>query len=109
MHQGDSPKTPTRRALLRSGLGAAALLASPLAARGATAPGFDQWRNSFRNRALAKGITEATWNRAMGHVEPDMSVFEQIGNQPEFTEQIWQDINRRVSDWRISPGKIALK
>jgi len=109
MHQGDSPKTPTRRALLRSGLGAAALLASPLAARGATAPGFDQWRNSFRNRALAKGITEATWNRAMGHVEPDMSVFEQIGNQPEFTEQIWQYINRRVSDWRIIHGKMALK
>jgi len=109
MQQADSPKIPTRRALLRTGLGAAALLASPLAAHGATAPGFDQWRNNFRSRALAKGVTEATWNRAMGRVEPDMSVFEQIGNQPEFTEQIWQYINRRVSDWRIIHGKVALK
>ena len=45
----------------------------------------------------------------MGRVEPDMSVFKEIRNQPEFNEQIWQYINRRVSDWRIIAGKEALK
>jgi len=45
----------------------------------------------------------------MGRVEPDMTVFKQIHNQPEFNEQIWQYINRRVSDWRIINGKEALK
>ena len=45
----------------------------------------------------------------MGRVEPDMSVFKQMQNQPEFNEQIWQYINRRVSDWRIIAGKEALK
>ena len=25
--------------------------------------------------------------------------------QPEFTEQLWQYLNRRVSDWRITEGK----
>ncbi len=45
----------------------------------------------------------------MGHVEPDMSVFRQMAKQPEFNEQIWQYINRRVSDWRIIAGKEALK
>jgi membrane-bound lytic murein transglycosylase B len=112
MKQADSHKFPTRRALLRSGarsaLGAAVLLAQPLSARAAP-PGFDAWRDGFRSRALAKGISEATWNRAMGHVEPDMSVFKEIRNQPEFSEQIWQYINRRVSDWRIIAGKEALK
>ena len=78
-------------------------------ARAAAPPGFDQWRDEFRKHALAKGISEATWNRAMGHVEPDMSVFKEIGDQPEFTEEIWQYINRRVSDWRIIAGKQALK
>jgi len=45
----------------------------------------------------------------MAHVEPDMSVFKQFGNQPEFNEEVWQYLNRRVSDWRIIHGKEALK
>ncbi|HTA99267.1 MAG TPA: lytic murein transglycosylase [Bradyrhizobium sp.] len=109
MKPPDSPNAHTRRTLLRSGLAAAALLAHPLAAFAAAPPGFDRWREAFRARALAKGITEATWTRAMGHVEPDMSVFTEMHNQPEFNEEIWQYINRRVSDWRIIAGKEALK
>jgi lytic murein transglycosylase len=80
----------------------------PLAAHAAPAS-FDKWREHFRARALAKGVSEATWNRAMAHVEPDMSVFREMQSQPEFTEETWQYINRRVSDWRIIHGKIALK
>jgi len=103
------PDSLNRRALLRSSLGAAAMLLQPAVARAVAPPGFDQWRDEFRKHALAKGISEATWNHAMGHVEPDMTVFKEIKNQPEFNEQIWQYINRRVSDWRIIAGKEALK
>ena len=109
MKQPDSLQTPTRRAVLQAGLGATALLVAPHAALAAVPPGFDQWRDGFRARALARGISEATWTRVMGHIEPDMSVFKQMRNQPEFNEQIWQYINRRVSDWRIIAGKEALK
>jgi membrane-bound lytic murein transglycosylase B len=109
MKKADSPDTPTRRAVLRSGLGASVLLASPIAAFAAAPPSFDQWRESFRSHALAKGISEATWTRVMGHIEPDMSVFSEMQSQPEFDEQIWQYINRRVSDWRIIAGKEALR
>src|SRR5665213_3609966 len=109
MKQPDSPALPTRRALLRSGLVAGALLTYPLAALAAAPPGFEKWRDKFRAHALAKGITEATWTRVMGHLEPDMSVFTQMKNQPEFNEEIWQYINRRVSDWRIIAGKEALR
>src|ERR1700716_2277215 len=109
MKQSDSLKTPTRRALLRSGFGAGALLAHPIAAFAAAPPGFDQWRDGFRARALAKGISDATYTRVMGRIEPDMSVFKQMQKQPEFNEQIWQYVNRRVSDWRIIAGKEALK
>ena len=107
--RSDSHKTLTRRALLRSGLGAGALLAHPLAAFAAAPPGFDQWRDGFRARALAKGISDATYTRVMGRIEPDMTVFKQMQKQPEFNEQIWQYINRRVSDWRIIAGKEALR
>jgi lytic murein transglycosylase len=110
MKQPDSSlKRPTRRTLLRSGIGAAALLAHPVAAFAAPPPGFEQWRDGFRARALAKGISDTTWAHVMGHLEPDMTVFEEMQKQPEFSEEIWQYINRRVSDWRIIAGKEALR
>src|SRR5206468_10198962 len=109
MKQPDSPDAPTRRALLQGGIGAGALLVTGHPAFAAAPPGFDAWRDSFRARALAKGISDATWTRVMGRIEPDMSVFRQMQKQPEFNEQIWQYINRRVSDWRIINGREALK
>src|SRR5690349_16820865 len=105
----DSLKSPSRRMLLRSGLAAAALLVPPIAARAAKQEGFDAWREHFRSRALAKGVSEAAWTKAMAHVQPDTSVFKEFASQPEFTEATWQYINRRVSDWRIINGKAALK
>jgi membrane-bound lytic murein transglycosylase B len=108
MRQPDSFDTPTRRAVLRSGLGAAALLAHPVAGHAAPAD-FDRWRDGFRARALAKGVSEATWKRVMGRIEPDMTVFKEMQQQPEFSEETWQYINRRVSDWRIIHGKEALR
>jgi len=45
----------------------------------------------------------------MGRIEPDMSVFRELRNQPEFSEELWQYINRRVSDWRIVNGREALR
>jgi len=109
MKQPDSPNKLSRRALMRSGLAASTLLAHPLVALAKAPPGFDQWRDNFRARAIAKGISDATWNRVIGRIEPDMSVFNQMRNQPEFNEQTWQYINRRVSDWRVTAGKAALK
>jgi membrane-bound lytic murein transglycosylase B len=109
MRQRDSSPTTTRRALLRSGIGGAAMLALPFAALAAAPAGFDSWREHFRARAHAKGISDATWTRVMGRIEPDMSVFKEMQDQPEFNEEIWQYINRRVSDWRIIAGKEALR
>ena len=109
MTQADSREMPTRRALLGSGLAASALFLDPLAAFAAAPPGFEQWRDRFRAHALAKGVSEATWTRVMGRIEPDMSVFRELGNQPEFKEELWQYINRRVSDWRIIAGREALR
>jgi membrane-bound lytic murein transglycosylase B len=104
MPRFDSLKSPSRRAVLHAGIGAAALLATPQAAFALAPPGFDAWRDGFRARALAKGISDATWTRVMGRIEPDMSVFRQMQKQPEFHEQIWQYVNRRASDWRITAG-----
>src|SRR5215831_13626133 len=59
--------------------------------------------------ARARGISDATYTRVMGNIKPDTTVFELIRSQPEFNEQLWQYLNRRVSDWRIVTGKEKAK
>src|SRR5438046_4086643 len=112
MTDRDSSAQPTRRAFLSTGLGVIAAGTAPLVAPRSSlaAPAeFDKWREGFRARALARGVSEQTFARVMGRIEPDMSVFAQIRNQPEFNEQLWQYLNRRVSDWRIIAGKERLQ
>jgi membrane-bound lytic murein transglycosylase B len=45
----------------------------------------------------------------MTTIQPDTAVFELNRYQPEFNEQLWQYLNRRVSDWRITTGKEKAK
>ncbi|MBI4365203.1 MAG: lytic murein transglycosylase [Deltaproteobacteria bacterium] len=71
----------------------------------AQSPAFAHWVSTFRARALKRGISEATYNRVMGAVTPDTSVYALQRAQPEFTEQMWQYINRRCSEWRVNTGK----
>jgi len=93
-----------RRALLWSALVAATLaLSKPSFA--AQTPAFAHWVAAFRARAIARGISEATYNRVIGAVTPDNEVYALQRSQPEFTEQMWQYINRRCSDWRVITGK----
>jgi lytic murein transglycosylase len=70
---------------------------------------FDQWITTFRARASARGITDETYTKVMRGVKPDMDVFKFIRSQPEFHEQLWQYLNRRVSEWRIIAGKEKAK
>lgn len=101
---------PTRRALLVSALSSCTLLASPFSTLAQSAQQtFEQWIIAFRPRALKRGISEATYNRVMGNLKPDMGVFTLQRSQPEFREQLWQYLNRRVSDWRIMTGKERLR
>jgi lytic murein transglycosylase len=70
---------------------------------------FEQWVAAFRARAQARGISDATYTRVMRGLKPDTTVFHELRNQPEFNEQIWQYLNRRVSEWRIVTGKEKAK
>jgi membrane-bound lytic murein transglycosylase B len=102
-----TPHRPlTRRALL------VALSAAPVAlaaSRAFGASGFETWVAAFRARATARGISEATYERVMRGLKPDTAVYALISNQDEFKEQLWQYLNRRVSDWRIITGKEKAK
>jgi len=65
---------------------------------------FDQWILAFRGKAMAHGISEETYSRVMLGMHPDTTGLEAIRNQPEFNEQLWQYLNRAVSEWKINAG-----
>ena len=98
---------PDRRAFIATVLGASVHFAWSGNAFAAT--GFAAWVDSFRPRAIKRGISEATYDRVMKAVTPDTSVYELQRAQPEFTEQMWQYINRRCSEWRVNTGKERAK
>ena len=108
----DQPAPSTaRRAWLKAIAGGVAGLMLPKAARAERAEKmpFDRWIAAFRTKAMARGITAATYARVMRTVRPDMAALEASRNQPEFNEQLWQYLNRRVSDWRIIAGREKAK
>ena len=95
----------SRRAVLTA-LGASVALAGGGHLRAQPArPAFGQWVDSFRARARARGVSDATYSRVMGPIKPDTSVYALDRAQPEFREEVWQYLNRRVSDWRIGTGQ----
>jgi lytic murein transglycosylase len=98
-----------RRKLLASALGAGAWLAAPRARAQHAAQPFAEWVEAFRAKARAKGVSDATYSRVMRGLKPDTTVFSEIRNQPEFRQQLWQYLNRRVSDWRIQTGQERAK
>jgi len=104
-----STQTLTRRAIVRNALGVAASFAICGHAAAAQPPAFARWVAGFRSRAIKNGISEQTYDRVMGAVMPDTSVHAQFQSQPEFTELLWQYINRRCSGWRVMTGKERAK
>jgi membrane-bound lytic murein transglycosylase B len=96
----------TRRVWLQGALASASLLALPLAVEAQSArQTFPQWVVAFRTRALSRGISATTYDRVMASLKPDTSVYALQRAQPEFHEQLWQYLNRRVSEWRIKSGQ----
>lgn len=71
--------------------------------------GLDAWVAGFRGRALALGISSATFDAAMAGVTFLPDVVERDRRQDEFTRTIWDYMDRAVSDDRIAFGRKALK
>ncbi|MCR8548777.1 lytic murein transglycosylase [Salipiger sp. P9] len=72
------------------------------------AAGFRDWIAGFRSRALAKGISAATFDAAFRGVSYDPKVVDRDRNQNEFTKTVWVYLDSAASDARIAAGKKAL-
>ncbi len=75
----------------------------------ATEARFEAFLAGFKSRALANGITEYTWNRAIADVRYNPKVIERDRYQSEFTKSIWDYLDSAVSDERVATGKQMLR
>lgn len=97
----------SRRVFLAAA-GALVLSSRVSVAQSASQP-FASWIRDFRAKARARGISDEVYDRVTRGLEPNTSVYAKDSAQPEFREQLWQYLNRRISDWRIMTGKAAAK
>ncbi len=71
-------------------------------------PEFRRWIAGFRQRALSRGISGDTFDRAFAGVQLQQRVVERDRNQAEFSRTLWDYLDSAVSDSRISNGRAAL-
>jgi lytic murein transglycosylase len=81
------------------------LIASVASAQG----GFQSCLSGLRSDAAARGVSTATFDRAMAGVEPDMKVIEAMNNQPEFKTPIWDYLGTLVDDEKVAEGRNMLR
>lgn len=88
------------------------VLASLMAFQPVLAHADDAFRQTLRSiwsDARSKGVSEATFNRALGNVRFDQEVIDRATHQPEFTRPIWEYLESAVSAQRIENGRQMLQ
>ncbi|OUS08896.1 hypothetical protein A9Q96_00710 [Rhodobacterales bacterium 52_120_T64] len=66
---------------------------------------FDTWRNEFRIKALAVGISANTFDTAFRNVNYKPRTGDIDENQAEFARPIWEYLDSAISHGRISAGR----
>lgn len=63
----------------------------------------------FRAPAKAAGVSNATFDKTMRGVEPDLKILELMDNQPEFKTPIWDYLATLVDDEKVAQGRAMLR
>lgn len=71
--------------------------------------GFENWKQSFRQQALAEGILPRIFDLSISNLTPDPEVIELDSSQPEFTRNIWDYLDNATSQARIEKGKALMQ
>jgi membrane-bound lytic murein transglycosylase B len=102
----------TALALVASGCAGAPLDNSdPPMARAASTPelpqfaSFPAWRDAFRARALAQGVSAQTFDAAFHGVGVNAEVVHLDGRQAEFTKPLWEYLDGAASPARVDGGR----
>jgi len=89
--------------------GSAGQSVSRQAVRPVPNPAYDAWVVSFRQRAVAKGISQDTLDRAFRGAGYLPDVVEKDRNQTEFTRTLEDYLAIAASDERVTKGQAALR
>jgi membrane-bound lytic murein transglycosylase B len=71
-------------------------------------PDFPTWLAAFSRDALARGISQATLDAALGDVQPIPKVLELDRRQPEFLDTFWNYLDARITPRQLKLGKDKL-
>ena len=74
-----------------------------------TQSGFEQWVKTFRAKALSRGISGKTYDRAFRGVKLNKRVIASDRKQAEFSRQIWDYLDTATSPKRVKNGKAMVK
>ncbi|MDR9500055.1 MAG: lytic murein transglycosylase [Hydrogenovibrio sp.] len=66
---------------------------------------FQQWLQTFKQKAASEGISPATLEQAFAGVRLNKRVLELDRRQPEFTRTFWQYFDSAITDWRVENGR----
>lgn len=66
---------------------------------------FDEWRDDFARRAVARGRDPAVLGRLLSGISPDERVIDLDRRQPEFVSPVWDYVTNRVTERRIADGR----
>jgi len=70
---------------------------------------FENWKQDFKQEALEQGIKASVFEKALDPIKFDPQVIKFDSDQPEFTRNIWDYIDRATSEKRIKKGRALLK
>jgi membrane-bound lytic murein transglycosylase B len=74
----------------------------------AAAANFSNCLEGYWPDAARRGVTRATFERAIAGLTPDLKIMDLMDAQPEFTKAIWDYLDMLVSDARIKRGREIL-
>lgn len=74
-----------------------------------TQAGFERWVQTFRAKALSRGISAKTYDRAFRGVKLNTRVIASDRKQAEFSRQIWDYLDTATSPKRVKNGKAMVK
>jgi membrane-bound lytic murein transglycosylase B len=69
---------------------------------------FQNFLRDFKATALARGVTEETYDKAVAGIAPIPGIGTIIAEQPEFVRPVWSYLDSAVSDRRIADAKLLL-
>jgi membrane-bound lytic murein transglycosylase B len=78
-------------------------------ATSAHAETFAEFIRAFEAKAVDAGVTRETYRAATDGLTPDPNIPKLVETQPEFTTPMWDYLDARITDGRVSRGQAAIE